>query len=196
MKFLLIDIETTGLNEIEHQVLEVGVVLGDYTTPVENLPVNRWRFDWDPIIGHPFALNMNQQLIKDLISKPEIVDGHPTNYIEWERFPLELAHWIYKYVGDGKVTLAGKNVASFDLRFLRQNPNWHCVKYHHRIMDPAILFFDPETDKVLPDTAECLKRAGIQWDKSRLHNAIDDCKLVLELLRYYERTRKSLKTGQ
>ncbi len=187
-KFLVLDIETTGLNEHKCQILEVGAVVGDYSdTPVTDLPFWRARFAYDYVVGEPYALRMNAHLIADMVDKPVERDGMLCNYMPVEDFPAVLARFIRDHMGVGhKPALGGKNVGTFDLRFLRLTPNWFFVPHHHRLLDPAMLFKLPG-ETLPPDTPNCIKRAGLEWDSKKLHNAVWDCRLVVELLRIGEK---------
>jgi len=61
--------------------------------------------------------------------------------------------------------------------------NWDKhVRVHHRILDPAALYWQPEIDGVeLPDTKTCMERAGIAGDVA--HTAVEDARLVARLIR-------------
>lgn len=83
---------------------------------------------------------------------------------------------------------AGKNVAGFDLPFLRARiPGWEHLRVSHRALDPAMLYFDPTSDKVPPNLAECLIRAGLGDPAHQhslvAHEAIADALQVVQLLR-------------
>lgn len=183
MKFVSVDLETTGLDESYCQILEFGAVIADTTdfdTPVEDLPSLHYRFYYDRLIGDPYALHLNSKIIGDMIKRPSNY-----LYINIDSLWSSFASWLdgCKFAIEGKVTLAGKNVGSFDRRFLSKVPRWDWRRFHHRYLDPALYFFNPQTDTVLPDTKECIKRAGICWDDFSLHSALNDARLVVELLR-------------
>lgn len=181
--FLAIDIETTGLNEGVCQILEIGMVLGDYTaTPVADLPYKRWRFAYHVVVGEPFALRMNAQLISDMIDRPVMVDGMDTNYIEPDQWALQAVSWLKSLNCYEKLALAGKNVSTFDIRFLQRMKHWQELRYHHRLLDPGMLW-KRRGEVLAPDTKECIRRSGLPWDSGKLHSAIWDCRLVVELLR-------------
>lgn len=67
MKYVSIDIESTGLNPEKCQILSVGAVVEDTNNllPLEELPTFHCAILHNEIKGEPFALNMN----KDLLSK-------------------------------------------------------------------------------------------------------------------------------
>jgi hypothetical protein len=55
------------------------------------------------------------------------------------------------------------------------------IKTERRVLDPAVLFWNPLEDEKLPDQNECLKRAGI--DGVVDHTALGDAWQVIQLLR-------------
>lgn len=180
MKFLSIDIETTGLDESWCQILEIGAVLGDLTdTPVLDLPWFHTRLYYDKVIGQPYALHLNAEIIKDMDKRDP-----GWNYLHPDSVSSALCIWLEKVVPLGtKLTVAGKNYGSFDRRFLAKIPRWPNERFHHRYLDPGNLFWMPDSDTVLPDTKECILRAGLAWDAKKLHSAVWDARLVVELVR-------------
>jgi DNA polymerase III epsilon subunit-like protein len=94
-------------------------------------------------------------------------------------------------IGWGKITVTGKNVGSFDSRFLERLKGWNSGLFHHRILDPGSLYFQPLVDDALPSLDECAKRAGL--GKPVTHNALEDAQLVVEIVRsYYAQDRLRL----
>lgn len=87
--------------------------------------------------------------------------------------------WLQENGLEPPYVVAGKNFASFDLRFLRRLPNWN-LKLFHRFIDPS-MFYMHVGDDVPPSTDECLKRAGIQ--KMVEHDALADAYDVVRLVR-------------
>lgn len=186
MKFLSMDIETTGLDESYCQILEIGAVLGDLTTtPVDDLPFFNRRLYFDKVIGEPYALNLNYKLVGDManrVSMPGFFEYiHPDSV--WSHLTAWLESNGVQLYEKNKITVAGKNFASFDRRFLVKLPRWNASSFHHRTIDPGNLFWLPESDTVLPDTKECISRAGLDWDSKLLHSAVADARLVVELVR-------------
>lgn len=158
MNYIAIDIETTGLNSLSDQILEIGAVHSGGNTFHRIIK-------WDRITGNPFAICMNIDVIRE---------GYKSG-IPCGQAMEELVNWI----GDSKIVLAGKNV-HFDLSFLKQWPQWDRVKHYHRFLDPAILYIQ-DGDKVPPDLNECCKRAGINGGTA--HRALDDAQAVVALLK-------------
>ena len=80
-----------------------------------------------------------------------------------------------------RFNVAGKNFASFDDKFLRKLPEFgKFFRYRHRVIDPAMLFWNPLTDDKLPDTKTCMERAGLSGEVA--HNALDDARIVVKLI--------------
>lgn len=68
MKYLSIDIETTGLDSENNQILSVGVIVEDTQKklPFEELPKFHCAIVHSDIRGSLFALNMNKELISTI----------------------------------------------------------------------------------------------------------------------------------
>lgn len=182
MKYLSIDLETTGLCAKDCQILEIACVLADTTdfeTLPELLPTFHRRVFHKSVKGEPYALGLNIELIKQMPAEKQGIYVFPHEI--WQ----ELSNWLNKLGinSDNKVHIAGKNFAMFDADFLDELPIWSWCWFRHRTLDPAMLYFDPIKDDKVPDTKECIKRCGLDWDEKRLHTAVDDARLVIHLLR-------------
>jgi len=199
MKYVSIDIETTGLDPETCDILEVAAVIdNDPSVPATKLPTFRYRFVQELYRGRPIALVMHWDLFMDLAShakNAKNVDliGPPQNfYGPPSKFALSLNRWLYDHRIDPLAfVVAGKNFANFDARFLSKLPRISAyVKWHHRILDPGNMFVLPG-DLVVPDTNECCLRAGINLDTQGLrHTAIYDAQQVVSLVRAgFERTK-------
>lgn len=188
MKYLSIDIETTGLDESWCQVLEVGCVLADTldtATPVYNLPQWSCRLFHDRVQGEPYALWLNAELIKDMDrARKDMAFADSKNYIRPGLVFHQMAAWLGLGLGSQKVAPAGKNYGTFDSRFLWALPSWQRERLlHRRVLDPAQAFTLPEDERP-PDLKTCIERAGLtDWDESLHHKAIEDAKVVVRLLR-------------
>lgn len=243
--YVSIDIETTGLDPNTCQVLEVGAVIDDWRTPVDQLPRFRRVLVHDEVHGNPYAMWLNSNLLKQLANVPkgpvqligdavarwaeqcaikqdvsgveyilgQLLGRYAT--IHWYDIPntllmnkisipayLNLASnppgtscfctnselgplfrtWLEAYNLDPMdMQAAGKNFASFDMQFLNQLPGFsQAVKFRHRVLDPAVLYWKLEDDK-LPDSKTCYERAGI--GSTVTHTAIEDALAVVRLIR-------------
>lgn len=187
MTYLSLDIETTGLDPATCDVLEVGVYYEDTDARAsrDRLPCFHKYILKDSYRGEPFALAMNQRIFQKILElNKQRLKGEPTP--ELCAHPDLLAdsfyQWLYDYDIRLPIPIGGKNVSGFDLPFLKANFRaWTQFKFHHRVVDPGMLYFDPRTDKVPPDLKECKKRAGLPELVS--HEALDDAWDVIQLVR-------------
>ena len=188
--YVSIDIETTGLNPENCQVLEIGAVIDDAVTPIEDCPTFHCYVDHGLILGEPYAVSMHPTILRRIATHEE---GY--TYLQ----PWEVATRFRDFLKENgldpeneKVFVAGKNYAGFDARFLRKLTNWDKhVRVHHRILDPAAMYWQPEVDGVeLPDTKTCMERAGISGEVA--HTAVEDATVVVRLIRHAITTRRSL----
>lgn len=199
MHYLSLDLETTGLNEESCQILQLAAVYDDTSRPLEESPTFNVLV-WAPIYtGEPYALALNQKILQTLAgmshlvfgnlvtSRSAIHNGVSIDCVIQDKLALLLLYWLERQ-GAGllndKIVLAGKNVAGFDLRFLRKLPNWDKIPAHHRVFDPGNLYLRPE-DTEPPGTEECMRRAGI--DAGVTHDALDDALVVCKLIRAWEK---------
>jgi oligoribonuclease len=80
------------------------------------------------------------------------------------------------------INFAGKNFSTFDKLFLEKLPRWkQVIRSRQRIIDPAILFVDWNSDETLPSLGLCKERANIEGEVS--HNALEDAWDVIQVLR-------------
>lgn len=193
MKFLSIDIETTGLDPQKNQILEFGAIAIDTSYPnVPYIADFRAVFIHQELTGNPIALTMNSKLIDDIgfVLKTKEFDFETQNALDLndvcvrnsEEFQKYFDSWLKRIGFTERLTLAGKNLASFDLKFIEAAGIK--IKYRHRMIDPAILYVDWEKDETLPDLQQCLDRAGIvkSVEHTSLADAIDVAELVLKKL--------------
>lgn len=193
MKFIVIDIETTGINTTEDDVLSISAVIEDTKElkPIEELPTFNYAILHDRITGSPFALNMNKELIAKISNRlTEIASNKP--YTECDinfTYPAIIADafhsWLFKNnVGYETQTYAGKNIASFDIPFLKNRiPGWlEKIPMKQRTIDPAILCVDWENDIEMPNLQTCVNR--IRDDDTEVtHNSLEDCYNTLLVIR-------------
>jgi len=183
--FVSIDIETTGLDRDNHQILEIGAVSfrwdpNDLRKGIRDAYFHGY-IKWETIIGDPIALCNN--------TKAGIMQA----CLDHGQSPLivmrEFHEWLLKQgkkserSGEIKVIAAGKNFEAFDLQFLKKG--WEHVGmpraadvFRHRVLNPAGYYC--RTDDVMPPSLDdCCKRAGVQ---RKLHTALEDAEAVCDLL--------------
>lgn len=222
MKYVSIDIETTGLDAERYNILSIGAIIEDTTKklPFDEIPKFHVAIKHKEVLGSLFAMNMNKELIdaiahyqdaEDQDEKNDLVHHTGMWFLNEDEVVEAFYHWLFTNgITDLKqedmshqhmttfkgivvpmmtskmkptsITVAGKNFATFDKRFLERLPRWkQAIKVKQRVMDPAILFMDWKNDDSLPSLGECKKRAGIDGIVS--HNAIEDAWDVVQLLR-------------
>jgi oligoribonuclease (3'-5' exoribonuclease) len=181
MKYISLDIETTGLNPKTCDVLEFGAIIEDTDLIFSrnNLPTFHAYIWKDNYRGEPFALAMNAHIFQKMLALKKEMSPllmGPEHVVE--KFSLFLA----AHITTPRAVVAGKNVAGFDLPFLSECiPSWGAIKFHHRVIDPGMLYFNPLTDALPPDLKECKKRAGLP--ELVTHEALDDAWDVIQLVR-------------
>jgi hypothetical protein len=191
MKYVSIDIETTGLDPEKDQILEFGAVIDDTLrpdVPIEELPTFRMLVGHDRITGEPEAITMNAGLIAEIAKTPMSRDGK-TGCCHASRLAANFAVFLINngfqvnIGGQYEYVVAGKNFGVFDRAFLDRVGHWNGIhRTKRRTLDPAILYFDPLTDDAPPSLNECLKRAG--FDSVVKHTAVDDALDVVRVLRH------------
>jgi len=171
--YVSIDIETTGLDPDTCQILEIGAVIDDWTTPVDELPVFHCYIDNGEIVGQPYALAMNTNILRAIAERK----GKHVAVVA-----SCLWNWLCANgLQQGPDTFAGKNFAKFDLQFLKYLPGWDRLEICHRSIDPGMLFWNPAIDNGVPSTEVCMERAGLTGPVA--HTAVEDAKTVVELIR-------------
>jgi oligoribonuclease len=187
MKYLSLDLETTGLDPQRDQILMVGAVVEDTEHPevlVEELPsfvcfVKHERYE-----GGAFALGLNGWIL-DIISGRAKNEKKIPIYNEWDsaNAVIDGNWWVYQFdawleqLGMGKALLAGKNVGSFDYQFL---PSRLQKRFLHRFLDPGSLFIDWTQDKPM-GLDDLKKKFGINTPV--VHDALEDARDVIKVLR-------------
>jgi len=195
MKYCSLDIETTGLDADVCDVLQFAAILDDFSQPkpLAKLPTLKICFIKDEqLVGDAYALSMHQKILLQIDRAKKLrlqEDEDGTRFMRLSELPEALNGFLFAngWTPDPKtdrfyVNVAGKNAAGFDLPFLKRKiKKWGRVYLNQRVMDPAVLYFNPMNDSSLPDMQECMKRAGIQGDVA--HTATEDAMTVVRLLR-------------
>ena len=185
MKLVSIDLETTGLNEDNCQVIEFGAVIDDLSDPkpIKELPKFQCYIRHPEYKGEAFALQLNQKIFKILAT-----DDREKHTIYNPGYVADaFKEFLFKngYNGGDTIVAAGKNFAKFDWQFMKGNPlnldKIPGLKFHHRMIDPGSMYMTKD-DIVVPGTEECQRRAGLKVHVA--HNAIDDAYDVIRLIRY------------
>ena len=197
--YVSIDTETTGLDPETCQVIEIGAVIDDWTTPFSLLPKFRCYVDHGTFVGQPYALSMHASIFRAIAKGPTLDEQHGKGgWMKGDGVPVYrpeivtgvFINWLHcngLHLRDEKIIVAGKNYGSFDQQFLKRLPRFHHVRIKHRYIDPGNLYYNPSIDDGPPDMKECMVRAGIEGEVS--HTAVEDAMTVVKLIRYWELTR-------
>lgn len=187
MKYLSIDLETTGVDVSTCQIIEFAAILDDLKDqkPLEELPYYHAYILNNTYTGEPFGLSMHAEIFKNIALRKE---GY--NYVyasnlgkSFKNFLVQEGIELSKETNKAIINVAGKNFAAFDLQFLNKLEGFEKhIKIRQRILDPAILFFDKNIDDALPGLNTCLQRANIE--KNVEHKALADAFDVIKLIRH------------
>ena len=189
MIYVSIDTETTSLTPSNGQIIQFGAIIEDTDKKLsyDEIPKFEVLLEHTNYIGEPFPLQMHQALFKRLADvqhktpeEKEKAGVIPAAELA-ERFALFLS---MNGVDPSKaINVAGKNFGTFDWPFLMRLSQWkQTIKMSQRILDPAILFWDPAKDKRLPNLEECKTRMCLPTT-TVAHTCLPDAWDVIELLR-------------
>lgn len=182
MKYLSLDLESTSLRPSPDHILQLSMVVEDTSkpeVPVEDLPHMTFFVKHDRIQGEAYALSMNGWIL-DIISGRVNPKTIPLIYtgVTWTQDALD---FIEEHFGTEKVTVAGKNVAGFDIIPFLPQVIRDC--FRHKVLDPGTLFVNWEIDNQVPNFEKCKQRAGLTTPVA--HDAREDAMDVIRLLRKF-----------
>lgn len=184
MKFVSIDLESLGLAP-HHSLIEFGAVIEDTQNalPLEQLPRFHKYILHDEYVGSAHAMNMHAKILTLLDQETENrkVGLFSDKFEYLGRLHVPFRKWL-DFHGFGEyITVAGKNFGTCDKIWLdNQTKLSSCVKFSHRMLDPAVLFARPEDDGP-PNLQTCLTRAALTGTVS--HTAVEDAIDVIRLFR-------------
>ena len=187
MRYVSIDLETTGTNPSRHQIIEFGAVIENThkSTELENLPHFKRIVKHTEYHGQAFALNLNARIFEELVRPTwAVAICEPQELAEqFKNFLLNNGYEPDEEKAYVRLIAAGKNFAAFDLNFLKCLPHWYDhIRISQQILDPAIFYLNFKEDERMPSLEECKKRAGFP-DTAVTHDALDDALDVIRLLR-------------
>lgn len=209
MKYISIDIETSGLDPVNNQVLSIGAIVEDtqLKLPWDEIPKFNAIVLQRQITGSPRALDMNKGIIQLM---GEYLDGDTEIRAKHDKYsgsifcdPEDVVKEFYKFLmiyHEGKkepydcpinsntkhilINVAGKNFGTFDQVFLQKLPWWQkLIRVRQRIFDPAILCMDWDNDEELPSLTKCKERLHVDGITS--HEALKDAWDVVQVLRKF-----------
>jgi hypothetical protein len=193
MRYVSIDIETTGLDPDKCQIIELAAVIDDLVTPFEELPKFRYLVKEPTYRGEPYAFSMHAPLFREIATSIDPCcreyGSDVTKVARSENLlTTSLAEWLNSHgVTSNLFLAAGKNFAGFDARFMRRLPRADLFTWEHRVLDPGPLYMLP-TDTIVPSTNTCIERAEMQGMEAHNipgdpHTALYDALMVCALIR-------------
>lgn len=209
MKYAAIDIETTGLDQVNDQILQIAIVLEDTSTAAEHeikdLPTFEALIWHERLSGHPFALNMNREIIGamaaiDMTEWKGVKEAYP-HYLKTIEFRgrdvrvfpsinsacrdailfLRLEYGVDSIEPLSKIIAAGKNVGTFDIPFLEQALNGDFSRiFYYRVIDVGSVALGGN-----PNYWKETRPPGMRdlHGSDPSHDAVDDARDVVMLLR-------------
>lgn len=170
LKYVWLDLETTGSNEFEDVILEVGVVITD--AELNELTALSWvlRDDDEKLVK---ADSVVQEMHRINGLENDVADA----WLSVEDLDLDLMLLLKGYGKKHDFVLAGSGVSHFDRRFLAEYLPTFLKYFRYYSIDVGVL-------------RRTLKLAGRQdlllplSQENKTHRALDDARLHLEELRY------------
>lgn len=207
MIYISIDIETTGLDPENNQVLSIGAIIEDTKKklPYDEIPKFEGIILRHQITGSPRAITMNKEIIEmmglynegDEAMKKMMETRYGKIFYKEEEIVPSFYRFLVenglstkdsnypKITGSTKpitINAAGKNFGTFDKVFLMKL-TWFqkLIRVRQRIIDPAILYVNWDEDESLPSLNMCKIRNNVEGDVT--HNALEDAWDVIQVLR-------------
>lgn len=180
MKYISLDLETTCIDP-KHpgNILMISMIVEDSNNPLplEQLPHFTAFIRQETIEGSAYALAMNHWIL-------DIISGRKENNTKYPIY--DGSSWIgpaqeflsqHFVAGAGKIPVAGKNVATFDIQFM---PKGIKDRFSYKVIDPTSMFIDWDADK-LPGLETLKKKLGL--GDFVAHDAYEDAIDVIRVLR-------------
>lgn len=197
MQFLAVDIETTGLDDRKHSIVEFAAVFTNLagTEP----PRTFYRYvNPENMVWSQYCLNLHRDWLTRVLEarkqgkwecdNVKIMTGTAELIIDFTKWLFTECSWpVPDNSGKWKSIIpAGKNFYSFDHRFLEAAGFPRMFK--RRALDPAIGYITG-SDAEPPDLLTCKKRAtalGAVFKNPHVaHNALEDAEDVVTLLQHW-----------
>ncbi len=154
-KLLWLDLETTGLDEVGNDILEIGMVVTDQNLNTIDT--------FEQVIFQPQEkLDKMNEYVTNMHTKSGLVDKVKNSNLSLPSSDFSSAAWIKQHFPEGKAILHG-NTIHFDRRFIRKQLPQIESLLNYRMVD-------------ISSFKECLEvyKPGNAYQKSFAHRSIDD----------------------
>jgi len=161
--YLALDVETTGLDRARSHVVQLAAIY-DNGGSVEKLSTFNQIIRW-PVItyGEWYAMTLNWGLLEKGWRDKTLPGVEDTKVL--------FSQFLDRVQPRGKITVAGKNAAGFDIPILANPANGFSLdRFIRRILDPGSMY--AEDFDHIPDQGEINKALG---RAAVTHDALDDC---------------------
>jgi len=192
MIYISIDIEATSIYPERGQIVEFAAIIEDTKKklPFEEIPKFTKIIKSDSYKCDIFPIQMHKRIWDklNLVNSMTKEEQRENNVIEVSELAEAFFFFLHENgLGDKKyikINVAGKNVAGFDLKWINHHvPRWReFIQVRQRVLDPAILYWEPLLDEELPNLEKCKEKAGIE-NIAVSHDALEDAWDVIQVLR-------------
>jgi len=185
MKYLTIDIVTTGDDIFKNQIIEIGAVIDDLSKPIpiDEIPKFHYYIDNHMINGTPDKLlSLHKQLIiisekKDkypIINSSEVIDFFHNWLIDNSVILSQCPMYTLAIDGHKKINFLYRDLLNTKCDFKKD--------YYYDIFNPMILFCDPKNQKI-PTVNETLLETK-NYKKRKNNNILDNVYDIVRLMRF------------
>ena len=181
MKYLSVDLETTGLDHTKHSVIEFAAILADTNNGGEIKGAFRGHIFPENMVWDSYCLRLHREWLDWILNIPQAKWAENLIYSDMVQLMGAFAAWRETYGLEKSVSVAGKNFGTFDSRFLMGN---YCDRwYKRRIIDVGTMYRE-KGDDVLPDLETCKRRSGLFESNRVAHDALSDAMDVVKLVNH------------
>lgn len=187
VKYFCLDIETTGLDRKEHQIIQVAIAVVNTTQmeSLDELPMLTVRVEHDS-----YSFKNTDAWVYGNFGQIMKNDDYPM--VKARDLLNEIDKFVKLHAPLGGITLAGKNIAWFDVPFLMAHENKFKVNelhksfffrnIHNRMLDVGSMYAVEHAGNVIPSLSHIIQIIG--WDRWKPHDAQSDVKAVAAAINF------------
>ncbi|MFA5999921.1 MAG: hypothetical protein WC783_02995 [Candidatus Paceibacterota bacterium] len=189
MFYISLNVQTTGLDPDDHQIIELAAILENTEVMLDDLPYFHAFVVDKNYLGSPDGLMLNKHNFEKIKNRKDPEDPN-ARFVNKYVLAEELYEWMFSlnmpenvFTSNKSIHLAGKNIASFDFQFLKRLHGCDTLisRINHSFIDPTMLYFDFKKDSKLPSTYDCWDKMGVIYKCN--FKAMEVAKNTIDLLR-------------